>query len=153
MSPLTWNLDLPMPYTADRFYLDGERLQVVHPPFLSFEEYVQAIYDPVKWREFLDVLAKKTPCMTPLSCVLGFLIIRHCFVFFAARMGSASSEQHEGKLSIKAASDPIASKLELLERSFTSLRHRRGVMACSPWYFLVTIWAIPTTFFRRLVQF
>jgi hypothetical protein len=66
MSPLTWNLDLPMPYTADRFYLDGEQLRVVHPPFVSFEQYVQALHDPLKWREFRDLLAKNDPLYNPL---------------------------------------------------------------------------------------
>ncbi len=49
LSAMTWTLDSPMPYTADRFYLDGNRLQVIHPPYKSFEQYVDAFYDPIKW--------------------------------------------------------------------------------------------------------
>jgi hypothetical protein len=49
LSAMTWTLDLPMPYTADRFYLDGDRLEVIHPPYTSFEQYVNTFYDPIKW--------------------------------------------------------------------------------------------------------
>jgi hypothetical protein len=49
LSAATWSFDLPMPYSMDRFYLDGDYLRVVHPPFTSFEDYVDKFYDPVKW--------------------------------------------------------------------------------------------------------
>jgi hypothetical protein len=65
MSPLTWNLDFALPYTADRFYLD-DKLQSVHPPFESFEQYAKSFYDPKKWREFCDLLAKVDPMYDPL---------------------------------------------------------------------------------------
>jgi hypothetical protein len=58
MSPMTWNLDFPMPYTADKFYLDGGQLKVVHPPFTSFEQFVQTFMDPKKWGAACSVLAK-----------------------------------------------------------------------------------------------
>ena len=48
-SPMMYSIDLPMPYTSDRFYLDEDRLKVVHPPFTSFEQYVQLFDDPEKW--------------------------------------------------------------------------------------------------------
>src|SRR5262249_17814239 len=51
LSAMTWTLDLPMPYTADRFYVEGDRLEVIHPPYTSFEQYVNAFYDPIKWSE------------------------------------------------------------------------------------------------------
>ena len=49
MSPMTWTLDLPMPYTADRFYLANGSLQVIHPPYESFAQYVETFDDPVEW--------------------------------------------------------------------------------------------------------
>jgi hypothetical protein len=58
MSPMTWNVGLPMPYTADRFFLDGSQLRVVHPPYTSFEQYVDTFYDPIKWSSALTVFAK-----------------------------------------------------------------------------------------------
>jgi hypothetical protein len=56
MSPMTWDIDFPMPYTADRFYIQGGNLTAVNPPFSSFEEYSRTFNEPTKWsaaREFL----------------------------------------------------------------------------------------------------
>jgi hypothetical protein len=58
MSSMTWGIDLPNPYTADRFYLVDGRLQVVHPPYSSFEGYVAALADPVKWANAKSVIAE-----------------------------------------------------------------------------------------------
>ena len=58
LSAMTWTFDLPMPYTSDRFYLDGDRLGVIHPPYVSFGQYVSAFYDPVKWPVVRDYFAK-----------------------------------------------------------------------------------------------
>jgi hypothetical protein len=58
MSPMTWNIDAPMPYTADRFYVENAQLRVIHPPYTSFEQYVQTFYDPTKWSAALDLFAK-----------------------------------------------------------------------------------------------
>jgi len=50
MSPMTWNIGFPMPYTGDRFYAeDDNTLQVVHPPYSSFEQYVDTFSDSEKW--------------------------------------------------------------------------------------------------------
>ena len=73
MSPMTWNIDFPMPYTADRFYLDRGQLKVIHPPFESFEQYVQAFSDPVKWSAARDLLAKN-------DAMYNSLIMRQTFL-------------------------------------------------------------------------
>ncbi|MGJ4940724.1 hypothetical protein ACQR1W_09145 [Bradyrhizobium sp. HKCCYLS1011] len=49
LSAATWSFDLPMPYTMDRFYVRNGQLEVVHPPFTSFEGYVAAFDDPAEW--------------------------------------------------------------------------------------------------------
>jgi hypothetical protein len=49
LSAMTWSFDLPMPYTEDRFYLEDNQLKIVHPPYTSFEKYVEAFGDPAKW--------------------------------------------------------------------------------------------------------
>jgi len=49
MTPMTWNIGFPMPYTADRFYAQGDELRVVRPPYDSFKGYTEAFEDPVKW--------------------------------------------------------------------------------------------------------
>ncbi len=33
ISPMNWSVDFAMPYTADRFYLEDDKLRAVHPPF------------------------------------------------------------------------------------------------------------------------
>lgn len=58
MSAMTWNTDFAMPYTSDRFILEDGNLKVVHPPYVSFDQYVQIFYDEQKWTEALHVFAK-----------------------------------------------------------------------------------------------
>jgi hypothetical protein len=58
MSAITWNASVAMPYTADRFLLDDGELKVVHPPYASFDQYVQTFYNDKKWSEALRVFAK-----------------------------------------------------------------------------------------------
>jgi len=58
MSPMTWNIDAPIPYTADRFYVENANLRVIHPPYTSFEEYVDTFYHPSRFAAALDFFAK-----------------------------------------------------------------------------------------------
>src|SRR5438876_266700 len=58
LSAMTWSFDLPMPYTTDRFFLDDNQLRVVHPPYGSFERYVEAFSEPAKWSSLRELLAK-----------------------------------------------------------------------------------------------
>lgn len=58
VSAMTWSFDLPMPYTTDRFYVMDDQLRVLHPPFTSFEGYVDAFYDSAKWQATRELFAK-----------------------------------------------------------------------------------------------
>jgi hypothetical protein len=58
MSAATWSFDLPMPYTMDRFYLEGDQLHVLHPPYTSFEGYVDTLYDSTKWSSVRESFAR-----------------------------------------------------------------------------------------------
>src|ERR1700730_1775767 len=58
MSAATWSFDLPMPYTMDRFYLEGDQLHVLHPPYTSFEGYVDTFYDSTKWSSVRESFAR-----------------------------------------------------------------------------------------------
>jgi hypothetical protein len=49
LSNMTWNIDLPVPYTSDRFFLDHDQLKVVHPPYESFKDYTAALSDRSRW--------------------------------------------------------------------------------------------------------
>jgi hypothetical protein len=60
-SPTIWSVDYPMPYTADRFYLESSRLRVLHPPYTSFDQYVHTFYDPAAWSAALDFFSKNDP--------------------------------------------------------------------------------------------
>jgi hypothetical protein len=66
MTPLTWNDSFPLPYTSDRFLLDGDRLKVVAPPYDSFTGYVAALEDPRKWSAAMDRVARYDPFYDPL---------------------------------------------------------------------------------------
>jgi hypothetical protein len=58
LSGMTRSPDLPEPYTSDRFFLKGDELKAVHPPYESFQQYVTTFYDPKKWSYALQVFAK-----------------------------------------------------------------------------------------------
>ena len=58
MSPMTWGTDAPMPYTADRFYLQGDDLTVAHPPYTSYPGYVATFYDQQKWAAAINIFSK-----------------------------------------------------------------------------------------------
>lgn len=65
LSAMTWSYDLPAPYTSDRFYLNMNDLDVVHPPYKSFQQYVDAFYDPIKWADALKTFAKYDTMYNP----------------------------------------------------------------------------------------
>ena len=58
MSSMTWGIDLPNPYTSDRFFVRDGGLDVVHPPYASFKDYVAALSDSSKWAAAKSVFAK-----------------------------------------------------------------------------------------------
>jgi hypothetical protein len=61
LSPMIWSVDYPKPYTSDRFYLDGDQLKVIRPPYTSFDQYAKAFYDPSLWSATLAFFAKNDP--------------------------------------------------------------------------------------------
>ena len=66
MSPFTWNVSFPMPYTEDRYYEKNGRLSVVHPPFQSFEQYLSTFHDPAKWVAARRIIAANDTMYDPL---------------------------------------------------------------------------------------
>lgn len=58
MTPMTWNISFPLPYTEDRYVLEGDRLGVVKPPYDSFDGYVATLDDPVKWAAALRLFRR-----------------------------------------------------------------------------------------------
>ncbi len=66
LSPITWAIDAPMPYTADRFVIEGQQLRVIHPPYESFDSYIAALSDLKKWSVARDFFAKNDPLYDPL---------------------------------------------------------------------------------------
>jgi hypothetical protein len=87
MSPMTWNTDSPMPYTADRFYLDDNRLRVIHPPYTSFEQYAEAFSDPAKWSAQRDLFAKNDSMYN--SFIMRANILDHSSLFRLVRRAYA----------------------------------------------------------------
>jgi hypothetical protein len=66
LSAMTWNTGYALPYTTDRFLLDDGKLRVVHPPYASFNDYVQTLNDDAKWAEALRIFAKYDSMYDPL---------------------------------------------------------------------------------------
>lgn len=79
MSPMTWNLDFPMPYTSDRFYLEEGRLRVVAPPFNSFQQYVQTFNDPTKWAAARSLFAEHDAMYN--SFIMRSTVLDHSSLF------------------------------------------------------------------------
>lgn len=73
LSAMTWAYDLPMPYTSDRFYLQGHELRLLHPPYSTFEAYADALYDPGKWGEVREFLAANDPMYNTVFFRANFL--------------------------------------------------------------------------------
>ncbi len=61
MTPMTWNISFPLPYTQDRYVLDGGRLRVVEPPYESFAAYVATLHDPAKWAAARQLFRRYDP--------------------------------------------------------------------------------------------
>ena len=103
MSPMTWNIGFPMPYTGDRFYLENNELRVAHPPYDSFEKYVNTLSDPEKWAAACNVFAKYDTMYSPFireSNILDhsslFRLIRRAYGLRLERNARAASMDQTG---------------------------------------------------------
>ena len=89
LSPMTWAIDAPMPYMADRFFLDGRQLGVIYPPYTSFDGYVAALSDPQKWSKARDFFARQDPLYNPL--IFRETVLDHSSLF---RLAHRAYGQH-----------------------------------------------------------
>jgi hypothetical protein len=83
LSAMTWNLDMPMPYTADGFYLNGNQLRVIHPPYTSFEGYAKALSDRNEWSAVRDFFAENDPMYN--SFMMRSNVLDHSSLFRLVR--------------------------------------------------------------------
>jgi hypothetical protein len=83
LSAMTWSFDLPMPYTTDRFFVDNDQLRVVHPPYASFERYVESFNDPAKWSSLREIFAKNDAMYN--SFIMRANILDHSSLFRLVR--------------------------------------------------------------------
>ncbi len=60
-APMDWNTSFPLPYTADRFYIQGGQLKRVKPPYESFSSYARALNDPPNWRRAVEQFSRTDP--------------------------------------------------------------------------------------------
>jgi hypothetical protein len=65
-TPMDWNTSFAMPYTADRFLVQGQTLKRVRPPYESFAAYVRTLNDPVAWNRALAQFSRTDPFYDPL---------------------------------------------------------------------------------------
>ena len=66
MSPMTWNIGFPMPYTADRFFVENDKLRVVHPPMHRLDIMWRRSTISRNGRRLATFLRSMTRCITRL---------------------------------------------------------------------------------------
>jgi hypothetical protein len=89
LSPMMWSIGSAMPYTAYRFVLDGERFGVIHPPYTSFEGYVDAFGDARKWAAMREFFAKNDPLYNAL--IFRETVFDHSVLFRLSHRAYANS--------------------------------------------------------------
>jgi hypothetical protein len=94
-SAMTWNTDFAMPYTSDRFILTDGQLQAIHPPYASFDQYVQTLYNGRKWTEALDAFAKHDAIYDPF--IVRASILDHSAFFRLFRRAYAQRVVRDAK--------------------------------------------------------
>ncbi|MET4389884.1 hypothetical protein ABIB73_005658 [Bradyrhizobium sp. F1.4.3] len=98
LSAATWSFDLPMPYTMDRFYLEGGQLKVRHPPFTSFGGYVDAFQDSKKWSDVRKEFAQDDSMYN--SFIMRASILDHSSLFRLIRRAYAQHYMREVRKSV-----------------------------------------------------
>ncbi|WP_426424839.1 hypothetical protein [Bradyrhizobium genosp. A] len=98
LSAATWSFDLPMPYTMDRFYLEGGELKVHHPPYTSFTSYVDAFLNPKKWSEARQEFAREDTMYN--AFIMRASILDHSSLFRLIRRAYAQRYMREVRKSV-----------------------------------------------------
>lgn len=65
MGAMTWNSSFPLPYTSDRFLVQGGQLRVVKPPYESFDGFVRALGDDRRWQAASKAFERFDPWYDP----------------------------------------------------------------------------------------
>jgi hypothetical protein len=55
-SGATNHFDAVYPYTYPRFFVNNGILRYVLPPFISYKDYIEYFYNPVKWKAYINWL-------------------------------------------------------------------------------------------------
>jgi hypothetical protein len=108
LSAMTWAYDLPMPYTSDRFYLEGGELRTLHPPYATFEAYADALYDPDRWEQVREFFAANDPMYNAAFFRANFL--DHSSIF---RMLRRSYEQRYLRATRQSGFDPDSESIKV----------------------------------------
>lgn len=129
MSAMTWNTSFAMPYTADRYYADGDRLRVVRPPYESFAGYMRALEDERVWTATKRQFARHDPFYDPVifeaswadHSTIGRLIRRG----WTQRRDLASRGEAISADGYNSRSEPVRI-VNLIVRDFAAEARRRG---------------------------
>jgi hypothetical protein len=98
MAPMTWASDLPTPYTADRFFLENNQLEVIYPPYASFDQYAQTFTDPRKWATALKIIADNDPMYS--SFIMRANILDHSALFRLIRRSYAQRARRHARQTV-----------------------------------------------------
>jgi hypothetical protein len=98
VAPMTWNESFPLAYTADRFRISKNGLQVIEPPFSSFAAFTEALGDDEKWRIAVAHLKQNDPFYDPL--LFDATPLDHSSLVRMARRAWGSARDREAETEI-----------------------------------------------------
>jgi hypothetical protein len=128
---MNYVFDHPLPYTADRFYLEGNDLRVIHPPYDSFDQFVETFYDPNKWSVARDYFSKNDELYN--AFMLRTNILDHSALFRLVRraVGQQISMRRAAAVRDNGAFKPDSEQIRLAEaiiREFAKNARGNGML-------------------------
>ena len=150
MSPFTWNVSFPMPYTADRFYVNSGTLFVVHPPYISFEHYRTAFGDPEQRVAALNFIAANDTMYDDF--LVRKSVLDHSSLFRLIRRAYEQRAERQARMSVFGTPpfNPDSDQIKVanaIVRDFATKARKGGMI---PVVFIVNSLGYSDTLYRAL---
>jgi hypothetical protein len=150
MSPMTWNISFPMPYTADRFFVEGDLLAVRRAPYESFEDYVQTAADPVKWNAARAIFKAHDSKYDPF--LMERSVLDHSALLRLIRRSYGQSVEREARSGVLDGSgfNPESEEIQVANAIVRDFAKRARANGMIPVIFLVNNFGYSDTLYRAL---
>lgn len=152
MTAMTWNSAFPMPYTADRYALQGDQLRAVPLPFDSFPAYAAAFQDPQRWAAAREAFKEHDAYYNDLmfrGSVLdksaSFRLIRRAYGLHLERAGRSRVMDQKA---FRSGTEEVA-LLNAIVRSFADQARAKGVV---PVVYIVNNYGYSTMLYDALAD-